>query len=177
MKRQPWIERTFAFDLPASLLPNVIERLRGTPARLEERLRGTTPADLIARAGASWSIQENVGHLVEVESLWQGRLDDFDAGLDRLRPADMENRRTSESDFGSREISSILAEFRDRRTRLVERLERLDEHGAARSAWHPRLACPMRVIDMAVFAAEHDDHHLARITELLASRPPADPAG
>jgi hypothetical protein len=25
----------------------------------------------------------------------------------------------------------------------------------------------MRVIDLVVFAAEHDDHHLARITELL----------
>ena len=35
-------------------------------------------------------------------------------------------------------------------------------------AWHPRLDRPMRVIDLAIFAAEHDDHHLARITELLA---------
>jgi hypothetical protein len=25
----------------------------------------------------------------------------------------------------------------------------------------------MRVIDLAFFAAEHDDHHLARITELI----------
>ena len=50
---------------------------------------------------------------------------------------------------------------------LVARLEDLDEAGVERSSQHPRLGQPMRVIDMAIFAAEHDDHHLARIGELL----------
>ncbi len=36
-----------------------------------------------------------------------------------------------------------------------------------RSAHHPRLNRPMRILDLMVFAAEHDDHHLARISELL----------
>ena len=31
----------------------------------------------------------------------------------------------------------------------------------------PRLRTPMRLIDLGFFVAEHDDHHLARITELL----------
>jgi hypothetical protein len=31
---------------------------------------------------------------------------------------------------------------------------------------HPRLQQPMRVVDMAFFVAEHDDHHLARMTQL-----------
>jgi hypothetical protein len=34
------------------------------------------------------------------------------------------------------------------------------------SALHPRLKTPMRIIDLFLFVAEHDDHHLARITEL-----------
>jgi hypothetical protein len=42
----------------------------------------------------------------------------------------------------------------------------MDETAAARTAHHPRLDRPMRVMDLAVFVAEHDDHHLARITEL-----------
>ena len=31
---------------------------------------------------------------------------------------------------------------------------------------HPRLERPMRLIDMMFFHAEHDDYHLARISEL-----------
>ena len=30
----------------------------------------------------------------------------------------------------------------------------------------PRLGTPMRLVDLAFFVAEHDDHHLAQITFL-----------
>ena len=47
------------------------------------------------------------------------------------------------------------------------RLEKYDEAFITRTALHPRLLTPMRVIDLCFFVAEHDDHHLARIWELL----------
>jgi hypothetical protein len=34
----PWIERTFHFDYPTLKFWDLVERVRGTPARLEERL-------------------------------------------------------------------------------------------------------------------------------------------
>ena len=46
-------------------------------------------------------------------------------------------------------------------------LEGADASALERTARHPRLGTPMRLIDIAFFTAEHDDHHLARITELL----------
>ncbi len=49
---------------------------------------------------------------------------------------------------------------------LVPLLEGADEAAAVRSALHPRLGTPMRLIDLALFTAEHDDHHLAAITAL-----------
>ena len=116
--------------------------------------------------GGGWSIQENVGHLISVEELHLGRLEDYDAGAEVLRPADMKNTRTVEADYNSRGIGNILAEFRRVRGDLVARLEAMDEAAAARTAQHPRLDVPMRVCDMAFFAAEHDDFHLAVITEL-----------
>jgi hypothetical protein len=103
-----WIDRKFNFDVQVSLCRNVIERLRGTPARAEERVRGLSTELLTKRQGDSWSIQETIGHLVEVEDLWHGRLDDFDAGLEGLRPADMENRRTYAADYNSKQIDEIL---------------------------------------------------------------------
>jgi uncharacterized damage-inducible protein DinB len=152
--------------MPSALLANVVERLRGTPARLEERVRGLPHERLTARPGGAWSIQENAGHLLALEPLWAIRLDDYDAGLAVLRAADLTNRGTSEADFNSRETETILRGFREERARTVARLESMDETAAARTAHHPRLDRPMRVMDLAVFVAEHDDHHLARITEL-----------
>ncbi len=171
MRKTPWVQRRFTFDMPASMFPNVLERLRGTPARVEDRVRGLRPETLQMREGESWSVQEIIGHLIEVEALWLGRLDDFEAGLETLRPADMENRRTFAAHYNDKDLREILREFRRVRGLLVQRLELLDDAALGRTAHHPRLGQPMRVLDLMVFAAEHDDHHLARITELLAKHP------
>ena len=63
-------------------------------------------------------------------------------------------------------LEELLAAFRAARLRFVRGLEALPEDELAVSALHPRMRVPMRVIDMALFVAEHDDHHLATITEL-----------
>jgi hypothetical protein len=49
----------------------------------------------------------------------------------------------------------------------VRRLDGYDAAFVERTALHPRLNLPMRVIDLIYFIAEHDDHHLARITDLM----------
>ena len=168
-RKAPWIERRFTFDLPLSMFPNVLERLRGTPARVEERVGGLPPDQLRTRGGNAWSIQETIGHLIEVEALWIGRLDDFAQGLEQLRPADMSNRRTVDADYNSRDVAAVLAGFRGIRDELVRRIEQLPDEAIGRCAIHPRLSQPMRVLDLMVFAAEHDDHHLAGITEILGT--------
>jgi uncharacterized damage-inducible protein DinB len=166
-RKPPWIDRRFAFDLPVDMFPNVLERLRGTPARIEERLAPLTPDRLVAKPGDAWSIQEIVGHLTIVEGLWLARLDDFAAGLDELTPADMSNRATEEAGFNAQEPDAVLADFRAARAGFVARLAALSDDEIGRAARHPRLDQPMRVLDLMVFAAEHDDHHLAGITEIL----------
>jgi uncharacterized damage-inducible protein DinB len=174
-ERPRWFERRFNFDLPLWMAPNVLERLRGTPARLEERLRALPLARLVERAGDTWSIQEHAGHLGDLEAHWWVRLDDFDAGRAELTPADLGNRRTHEARHNERGLAEVLAGFRQARGRLVARLERAGDAEWARSALHPRLGTPMRLLDLAYFIAEHDDHHLARITAL--ARPPAEGPG
>jgi len=166
VKMTKWIERHFNFDFPVGVFPCIVERLRGTPARMEE-LVSRLPADLLTvKPEHGWSIQENVGHLTKVEELHVGRLDDYDAGVKVLREADMKNVRTSEADYNSQTIESVLIGFRDVRREFVRRLDAMDDAAAARTAQHPRLDIPMRVVDMAFFAAEHDDFHLAVMTEL-----------
>ena len=165
--RVPWTERKFNFDFPVDIFPELIERVRGTPARVEEIVRSIPPDILTKRKGDTWSIQENIGHLSVVESLFTGRLDDYDAGLDTLRPADMTNRKSHEANYNARAIEDVLVEFRSVRAAMVGRVESLPPEDFARVAMHPRLQKPMRVTDMLFFQAEHDDYHLARIRTLI----------
>jgi uncharacterized damage-inducible protein DinB len=165
-----WTDRKFDFTLPESLFPVVVERLRGTPARIEDKVRTLLPKVLIHRDGNAWSIQEHIGHLLDLDELHTARLDDFLAGAEVLRPADMTNRKTWEATHNERPLADLLRDFRRERLAFVARLDGWDPELLALTALHPRLHQPMRVVDMAFFTAEHDDHHLTRMNELARSR-------
>ena len=162
-----WGQRTFAFNFPVEVYPEMIERVRGTPARLEDRVKAVAPAFLTKRDGERWSIQENAGHLLDLESLVSRRLDEYLAGATELHAADMSNRKTFEADHNRVSIESILSGLRKERTALVDRLDNLDPEMFSAVAHHSRLDVPMRLVDMMFFQAEHDDYHLARISELI----------
>jgi uncharacterized damage-inducible protein DinB len=165
--RRVWFERKFTLGLPPEAFPDILERVRGTPARLEERVDGQARGTLTRRAGEAWSIQENVGHLLDLEALWAGRLDEFARGEDRLRPADLQNRKTHEARHNEAAIETLLSAFRRERFETVVRLEALGPADLGRTALHPRLGQPMTVVDHIFFVVEHDDHHLAAIGELI----------
>ena len=165
--RMEWIKRQFTFELPLGMYPNVVERVRGTPARLEDLTLSLPREILTRRDNDKWSIQEQAGHLLDLEPLGMNRLDDYEAGLETLHAADMTNRQTHEANHNASTIENILDEFRAERMALVRRLDGYDEAFVQKTALHPRLKMEIRIIDLAFFIAEHDDHHLARISELI----------
>ena len=165
-QRIKWTERKFSFDFPAGIYPEIIERVRGTPARLEDLFNGLSAETLTTQADGRWSMQENAGHLLDLESLVSQRIDEYVAGLSTLHAADMSNRKTYEASHNAVPVGIILQAFRAARHELVDRLENLDGELFARSALHPRLNVQMRLVDMLFFQAEHDDYHLARTSEL-----------
>jgi uncharacterized damage-inducible protein DinB len=168
VERFLWFEREFSFDfLPLWMYPNVLERVRGTPARLEDLLRGLSVDTRTRREGDKWSMQEHAGHLLDLEPLGMTRLDDYKAGAETLHAADVANRKTFEANHNAGSIENILAAFRSERLEFVGRLDEYDEAFVKREALHPRLKMRIRVLDLAYFIAEHDDHHLARISELI----------
>ena len=163
----PWLEYRWSFDFPVGMFRAIVERLRGTPARLEEGVRGAAPDRLTRRPDDRWSAQEHAGHLVSVENIWHVRFGEYARGAATLTAADMENRATEGSGWNGRPPAAILEEFRLARTATVRLLDAVAIEGAARVAHHPRLDRPLRLVDLAFFAAEHDDHHLAAIHGLL----------
>jgi uncharacterized damage-inducible protein DinB len=169
MKEPNWFERVFDFSFPAEYFPYVVERVRGTPARLEELVASFDPSILTVRPGGEWSIQEHAGHLYDLDELHTGRLDDFDAGSSTLRAADVTNRKTYEANHNARPIADVLKDFRAARLEFVQRVENATQADAVKTAMHPRLGVPMRLVDLLYFVAEHDDHHLASIVIIARS--------
>jgi uncharacterized damage-inducible protein DinB len=162
-----WFERTFEFSFPVEQLPNLCTRLRGTPARLKETLSGCHHSLLVARPQEKWSAQEHAGHLLDLEPLWLARVEDYMAAAAQLTAADLTNRQTNEANHNARPLEQILTGFRNARGILLKRLAELDASAFSRAIPHPRLKTPMRLADHLYFVAEHDDHHLARIWELV----------
>lgn len=163
-----WFERKFEFSFPIEQRATLMVRLRGTPARLEEMLRGATPRLLVKRPGDKWSAQEHAGHLEDLEALWLARVEDYLKGGQDLTAADLTNRKTHEAGHNSRAVEDILTAFRSARSHLVNRVSELPAEIFSRTKLHPRLKQPMRLVDHLYFAAEHDDHHLAKIWELIS---------
>lgn len=166
MEQVKWFDRSFDFAATQNIFPSILERLRGTPARLEEKFRSIPEALLSRQVDSTWSIKENLGHLSDLEPLWQQRLDDILTGRTELSPTDLQNTRTSIAGHNEIPVEALLQGFRQIRGKTISLLEAIDEASVFKSALHPRLKTPMRTMDLFLFVADHDDHHLARITEL-----------
>jgi len=166
----PWFERKFTFDFPVEQYPNLCIRLRGTPARMDEIVRGAAHDRLVRKPDAKWSAQEHAGHLLDLESLWTKRVRDFVSNDgDTLTVADLSNRGTDAANFNTWPTDKVLADFQEARRHLLEEVSGLAPEKFAFTKLHPRLKQPMRLVDHLYFVAEHDDHHLARIWELIRS--------
>jgi len=123
------------------------------------------PASL--RPDGSWSILEK-SPPVAGRGAVGGRLDDFFAGAETLRPAGYDATRLETARFNR----AAVEESWPRSGRLASATwaaggSRPSDVG--RTAFHPRLSAPSRARHDGL-RAEHDDHHLARITQLSGSR-------
>lgn len=162
-----WFERRFEFSSEQNIFPAIIERMRGTPVRLEEKTKGVPDQVLNLKINGKWSIKENIGHLTDLEPLWMERLEDILNKETHLRTADLQNQKTDRANHNAHTIADVLEEFRSVRTQTIKRIELLSENEIFLSALHPRLKTPMRLMDHFLFVAEHDDHHLVTINQII----------
>ena len=169
MKRTEWFERKFQAITDHGLLPGIIERLEGTPLRLQEKTASLSPSLLESKSGDKWSVKKEIGHLDDLEPLWLERVRQIRAGSAELMVADLSNTRTHLADHDERDIADLLAAFESSRRQLVSELRSLNKHDLEKFAIHPRLQTPMSIVELAYFVAEHDDHHLAQISSLINS--------
>jgi len=167
MAQMAWFERKFNFDFPAEFYSEIFERLHGTPIRLHQLVSSCSVEMLKARNDNRWSIQESAGHLVDLEPLWYGRIEDILSNREIMREADLSNSATQDANHNEKDITVIMKDFYEKRNMMFSKISAMDADTVAKSALHPRLNKPMRIVDLAFFVAEHDDFHLARMRELI----------
>jgi uncharacterized damage-inducible protein DinB len=164
--RPSWAQRKFSFVHPPWMLADFVERLRGVRPRLDALLVGLDDSRARLQLEGKWSIAQNIGHLSDVEELWQERLEDLRKGRKTYTPADGSRFQELAKRHQDRSVAETLRELESRRSLLVEAFAQASPELQASSAFHERLQVPMRLVDCAQFYAEHDDHHLIRIRRL-----------
>jgi uncharacterized damage-inducible protein DinB len=166
IQQTPWFERTFQFDFPLSLFPVIFSRLEGAIFRLQSIL-ANADNEACSYSKEGWSVKEHLGHLSDLEELWWKRLQDFLDGKGLLTTADLNNTKTKEAGHNERSLEILMQNFIRERQRLLEAVYDFDRGTLGLTSVHPRLQQPMRLIDSLYFVAEHDDHHIAKISGLL----------
>jgi hypothetical protein len=167
LKQINWVERKFDFNFPAVIFPTVLERFRGTPARLEELVKGLSKEHLTKKINNKWSIQEHAGHLIDLEELGERRIDDFLKRAEELSPADITNRATDYANYNSKQINALLLKFKNKRIACQETGKQMNQIGIISS---PKTEAKMRFVDWVFFMCEHDDHHLTSIRIISANK-------
>jgi len=168
MKKLAWFERQFTFGLPSGMLPFYLERLEGTALRIEKKVAGVPNEILSEKLDGKWSVKENIAHLAEVDEISLKRIDEMRRGISPMSPAVIQPGR----DYNVMPIQEVIAFFRSSRNKNLEKYNGLSESDLSKSSLHPRLKVPMTAVDLAWFDAEHDDHHLVAINEILKTLQP-----
>jgi hypothetical protein len=164
--RPPWAQRKFSFGHPPWMLADFIERLRGTLPRLDALLVGLDDERAHHQLDGKWSIAQNIGHLSDVEELWQERLEDLRSRNKTYAPAVGARFQELAKRHQDRSVAETLKELESRRMRLIDALAHASPELQRAAAFHERLQVSMRLVDCAQFYAEHDDHHLIRIRRM-----------
>lgn len=163
MKKIEWFERQFTFGLPAGMLPFYIERLEGTATRIEKKVAGIPEQVLSNKLDGKWSVKENIAHLAEVDEISLKRIDEMRNGVSPMSPAVIQPGK----DYNVMPISDVIKFFKAIRQKNLDKYKSLTDNDLGRQSLHPRLKVPLTPVDLAWFDAEHDDHHLVRVSEIL----------
>jgi uncharacterized damage-inducible protein DinB len=167
MKKIEWFERQFVTGQPSGMLPFFIDRLEGTIVRLRDKIFNVSDHLLAQNLDGKWSIKQNIGHLADLDVIAIKRIDEINNGVSPMMSAVI----PPQQDYNTLVVEEILKYFSKNRREAISTLLKLDELSLAKSSLHPRLKILMTPVDLAMFHAEHDDHHLVRIGEILKALP------
>src|SRR5690606_23765754 len=165
-----WFDRDFNFDFGIEQYNNLLDRLENFPMILNQILDQIPEQFPTYNTEGKWSINQNIGHLFLLEIIWRARFQEINDGKKMMSPADLNNTATTRSSSNKLLITELIKCFWYERIKTIDFLKSLNSDDILKSSIHPRLNQPMRVIDLMYFVAEHDQHHLNTILEIMNNK-------
>ncbi|MFN0175309.1 MAG: hypothetical protein ACKVU0_11720 [Saprospiraceae bacterium] len=126
MKRTEWFKREFPPISDNGIFPCILERLEGTAPRLKNKLENFKTDSPLTK-NHKWSINKEVGHLLDLEPLWYERALQIIQDHENLMPADLTNRKTHEANHDEININVLVAQFAEARHQLLKVLREVSE--------------------------------------------------
>lgn len=170
MSTSKWFDRKFNFAFGPDEYASICQRLQQAPDTLSQLLHNIPEPILTHQPDGKWSVKEHTGHLSVLEPLWRTRIHDILEKKPVLTATDLDNKATSEAGFNTYTITALLEKFLEERRTTLSLLDSINVPAKKHTSMHPRLQQPMRIMDIAYFTAEHDDHHIAVIRELIKEK-------
>lgn len=167
MSTSKWFERKFDFSFGVNEYTSIYKRLQQAPAALAGILFNIPDDTLSRQPDGKWSVKEHTGHLSVLEPLWRARIQDILEKKPVLTPTDLNNTATSDAGFNMYSITALIQKFEEERKQTLAFLNNININDHSHASLHPRMQKPMRMIDILYFTAEHDDHHIGVIKEIV----------
>lgn len=163
----PWNRRTIPYGRSLDELPVLLERLLGTAERLQHMYTSASREKLLARVDGRWAAVDHLAHLLTLQERFVSRVEDFEHRRSMLCEIDLRDQGALIEQRRARSVVELLDEFRLKRLRFTSRIEQMRYQTLMHQAQHPCQRRELRPVDMLLWIAEHDDHHLASVRSLL----------
>lgn len=163
---QLWMSRDWRNWQPSTDAESLCQALEAFPAQLDDAVMQMEPSQWIIQRGSNWSVQEHVGHLLAMESLWIARIDDFVMGHAVLRPWNGHNEDVRMAQFNAQKMRALLRDFTATRYGIVSFLREIWTAYQHKSIRLERLDREFSLLEHMAFIHEHDQHHLRTILTL-----------
>jgi hypothetical protein len=144
-----------------------LNQLEKTPAKLVQMTAQLNSELLTTRRNNKWSINENIGHLLTIESLWIARLDDFVMKKPTLRPWNGTNADTEAGEFNKQRTMKIIEDFMDVRNVHIQMLKNLYSKSEELKSFHEDKQKQISLAEHVEMMEEHDQLHLTTIENCI----------
>ncbi len=151
-------------------IQEILNRLAGTPRRLEKLTASTNPRRLSARpAPEKWSAREIICHLADCELVYGMRYRKILAEPDpTLVPFDQE-AWAEKLEYRSQPVKSALTAFSSLRNANISLFKLLSKESWEKAGMHPEYG-RLTLRQIAGHLVDHDLNHLAQVERLLPQK-------
>lgn len=147
-----------------------LSSLEAFPTVLKQQIQPLSDGALRYKPAGEWSAIENVGHLIDVEALWMGRIRQMLAAEKPALAAPDVDELVRRQNYQHKDPANLLHTFSEMRAETVAFLRTLKPLHLERRGIHPTRG-EVSVADVFRILAGHDVLHTNQIAKTVAEAP------